>query len=96
MGTMLQAHRFSEADFRGTRFADWPTDVKGNSDLLVLTQRDAIRDIHDAYLEAGADIVETNSFTSTRVAQADYRMESLVAGAQPRGGARRARSGGCA
>jgi 5-methyltetrahydrofolate--homocysteine methyltransferase len=78
MGTMLQAHRFTEADFRGTRFADWPADVKGNSDLLVLTQPEAIRGIHDAYLEAGADIVETNSFTSTRIAQADYRMESLV------------------
>ncbi len=78
MGTMLQAHHFSEADFRGARFADWPADVKGNSDLLVLTQPDAIRGIHDAYLEAGADIVETNSFTSTRIAQADYGMESLV------------------
>ena len=78
MGTMLQAHRFTEADFRGARFADWSSDVRGNSDLLVLTQPDAIRDIHDAYLEAGADIVETNSFTSTRIAQADYRMESLV------------------
>ena len=78
MGTMLQSHRFSEADFRGTRFTDWPVDVKGNSDLLVLTQPDAIRGIHEAYLEAGADIIETNSFTSTRIAQADYRMESLV------------------
>jgi 5-methyltetrahydrofolate--homocysteine methyltransferase len=78
MGTMLQSHRFSEADFRGTRFADWPVDVKGNSDLLVLTQPDAIRGIHEAYLEAGSDIIETNSFTSTRIAQADYRMESLV------------------
>jgi 5-methyltetrahydrofolate--homocysteine methyltransferase len=78
MGTMLQSHRFSEADFRWSRFADWPTDVKGNSDLLVLTQPDAIRAVHEAYLEAGADIIETNSFTSTRIAQADYRMESLV------------------
>ncbi len=78
MGTMLQAHRFSEADYRGMRFAGWSTDVKGNSDLLVLTQPAAIRAIHEAYLEAGADILETNSFTSTRIAQADYRMESLV------------------
>src|SRR4026207_1502587 len=78
MGTMLQGYRFSEGDFRGTRFAEWTVDVKGNSDLLVLTQPDAIRGVHEAYLAAGSDIIETNSFTSTRIAQADYGMESLV------------------
>jgi 5-methyltetrahydrofolate--homocysteine methyltransferase len=78
MGTMLQAYRFSESDFRGARFADWAVVVKGNSDLLVLTQPDAIRGVHEAYLAAGSDIIETNSFTSTRIAQADYGMESLV------------------
>ena len=78
MGTMIQQHRFSEAEFRGERFADWPKDVRGNNDLLILTQPDAIRAIHLAYLEAGADIVETNTFSSTRIAQADYGMEDLA------------------
>ena len=78
MGTMLQTYRLGEADFRGDRFRDWPVDVKGNSDLLSLTRPDVVRAIHEAYLEAGADIIETNTFTSTRIAQADYRMESLV------------------
>src|SRR5664279_4527866 len=78
MGTMIQQHKFSEADFRGTRFADWPRDLRGNNDLLSLTQPDAIRAIHLAYFEAGADIVETNTFSSTRIAQADYGMEELV------------------
>jgi len=78
MGTMLQAYRFSEADFRGTRFADWPRDLRGNNDLLSLTQPDAIRTIHAAYFEAGADIVETNTFSSTAIAQEDYGMAGLV------------------
>jgi len=78
MGTMIQAHKLEEQDFRGSRFADWPCDLKGNNDLLVLTQPEIITDIHRAYLEAGADIIETNSFNSTQIAMADYQMESLV------------------
>ncbi|MEW4981629.1 MAG: methionine synthase [Cycloclasticus sp.] len=77
MGTMIQAYNFSESDYRGERFSDWPSDVKGNNDLLSLTQADTIRAIHLAYLEAGADIIETNTFNSTRVAMADYDMEDL-------------------
>ncbi|QPE17969.1 methionine synthase [Providencia rettgeri] len=79
MGTMIQQHKLSEAQFRGERFADWPSDLKGNNDLLVLTQPDIIRDIHSQYFEAGADIVETNTFNSTSIAMADYKMESLSA-----------------
>ncbi|HUI20992.1 MAG TPA: methionine synthase [Methylocella sp.] len=79
MGTMIQQHKFGETDFRGTRFAAWPRDLRGNNDLLSLTQPQAIRAIHLAYFEAGADIVETNTFSSTRIAQADYGMEELVA-----------------
>jgi 5-methyltetrahydrofolate--homocysteine methyltransferase len=71
MGTMIQQHKFSEAEFRDERFKDWPRDLRGNNDLLSLTQPDAIRDIHLAYLEAGADIIGTNTFNSTRVSQAD-------------------------
>ncbi|MBB4304851.1 5-methyltetrahydrofolate--homocysteine methyltransferase [Rhodobium orientis] len=78
MGTMIQGYGFSEADYRGTRFADWNSDVKGNNDLLNLTQPDAIRDIHRAYIDAGADILETNTFSSTTIAQADYGMEELA------------------
>ena len=78
MGTMIQRHRLTEADFRGERFRDWPVDLRGNSDLLVLTRPDVIAGIHRAYLEAGADILETNTFTATTIAQADYRMESLA------------------
>ena len=78
MGTMIQSHRFTEADYRGERFADWHQDVAGNNDLLSLTQPDAIEAIHRAYLDAGADIVETNTFNSTTVSMADYGMESLV------------------
>ncbi len=78
MGTMVQRHALSEQDFRGERFADWPVDVKGNNDLLVLTRPDIIGGIHEAYLAAGADILETSTFNSTRVAMADYRMEELV------------------
>jgi len=78
MGTMIQRYKLDEADYRGERFKDWPTDLKGNNDLLSLTQPNIIRDIHRAYLEAGADIVETNTFNSTTVSMADYGMEELV------------------
>jgi 5-methyltetrahydrofolate--homocysteine methyltransferase len=78
MGTMIQQYKFSEADFRGERFKDWARDLRGNNDLLSLTQPDAIRDIHRAYLDAGADILGTNTFNSTRISQADYGMEGLA------------------
>ena len=78
MGTMIQQHKLSEADFRGARFAEWPVSLKGNNDVLSLTQPDIIRNIHLAYLEAGADIIETNTFSSTSVAMADYGMEALA------------------
>ncbi len=78
MGTMIQQLGLDEADFRGARFADWPRDVKGNNDLLNLTLPDAIADIHNVFLDAGADILETNSFNATRVALADYGMEGLA------------------
>ena len=79
MGTMIQRYRLEEADFRGSRFAEWSCDLKGNNDLLVLSQPAVIREIHDAYLAAGADILETNTFNATSIAMADYRMESLSA-----------------
>ncbi|WP_370881466.1 methionine synthase [Pantoea anthophila] len=79
MGTMIQRYRLAEADFRGSRFAEWSCDLKGNNDLLVLSQPAVIREIHDAYLAAGADILETNTFNATSIAMADYRMESLSA-----------------
>lgn len=75
---MIQRHQLTEADYRGTRFAEWPCDVKGNNDLLVLTRPDVIGGIHQAYLDAGADIIETNTFNATSIAMADYAMESLV------------------
>ncbi|MEA2857854.1 MAG: 5-methyltetrahydrofolate--homocysteine methyltransferase, partial [Methylobacteriaceae bacterium] len=78
MGTMIQDLRYDEAQFRGSRFADWKQDVRGNNDLLILTQPDAVRDIHLAYFQAGADIVATNTFSSTAIAQADYGMEEIV------------------
>lgn len=78
MGTMIQSFKLEEADFRGERFADWPQDVKGNNDLLILSRPDVIADIERAYLDAGADIIETNTFNSTRVSQADYGMEELA------------------
>ncbi|HMO31509.1 MAG TPA: homocysteine S-methyltransferase family protein [Lacibacter sp.] len=78
MGTMIQRHRLSEADYRGERFSDWPSDLKGNNDLLCLTQPHIIRDIHTQYLEAGADIIETNTFNAQRVSLADYHMEALA------------------
>ena len=78
MGTMLQEYKFTEADFRAIRFKDWPHPLQGNNDLLSLTQADAIAEIHRKYLAAGADILETNTFSSTSVAMADYHMEELV------------------
>ncbi|MEW6123555.1 MAG: methionine synthase [Pseudomonadota bacterium] len=78
MGTMIQGLKLDEAGYRGARFADWPQDVKGNNDLLNLTQPDAVRDIHLEYFLSGADIVETNTFSSTTIAQADYAMEALA------------------
>ena len=77
MGTMIQRHDLTEADCRGARFAAWPRDLKGNNDLLTLTQPDIIRGIHQAYLDAGADILETNSFNANRISMADYGMEDL-------------------
>ncbi|MDN5924103.1 MAG: homocysteine S-methyltransferase family protein, partial [Xanthomonadales bacterium] len=89
MGTMLQSHQLDEAGFRGVRFADGfdsqrpdspqtPRDLQGDNDLLSLTQPDIIRGIHHAYLEAGADLIETNTFNSTSISQADYQLEHLV------------------
>ncbi len=78
MGTMLQRYNFSEEDFRGNRFKDYSTSLKGNNDLLSLTQPNAIADVHRKYFEAGADIVETNTFSATTIAMADYNMEDLV------------------
>ncbi|WP_454918577.1 methionine synthase [Xanthobacter sediminis] len=78
MGTMIQALKLDEAGYRGDRFKDWPRDVRGNNDLLSLTQPDAVRDIHLKYFLAGADIVETNTFSGTFIAQADYGMEEIV------------------
>ncbi len=78
MGTMLQQYHFTEEDFRGERFKDYPVALKGNNDLLSLTQPQAIEEVHRKYFEAGADIVETNTFSGTRIAMADYNMENLV------------------
>ena len=78
MGTMIQAEELTEADYRGTRFADWPSDLRGNNDLLSLTRPDLIRDIHARYLVAGADIVETNTFNANSVSMADYDMQDLT------------------
>src|SRR4051794_30735195 len=78
MGTMIQRHGLSESDFRGERFEDWPQDVRGNSDVLSLTQPELIRDIHREYLQAGADFVETNTFNAQRISQADYGMQDLA------------------
>ena len=78
MGTMIQRHRLGEAEFRGERFKDHGRDVQGDNDLLVLTQTAVVESIHHASLEAGRDIIETNTFTATAVAQADYGMESVV------------------
>lgn len=78
MGTMLQRNAFEEADFRGERFKDFPHPLKGNNDLLSITQPEAVKAVHRAYFEAGADIVETNTFSGTTIGMADYHMEDLV------------------
>ena len=78
MGTMIQQHKLSEADYRGDRFKDWKSDLKGNNDLLSLTQPQIIKDIHKQYLEAGADIIETNTFNAQRISLADYNMQDLA------------------
>src|SRR5215212_7336174 len=78
MGTMIQRYKLAEEDYRGERFKDWHKDVKGNNDLLSITQPQIIEAIHTQYLEAGADIIETNTFSSTSIAQADYDMQSLA------------------
>ncbi len=78
MGTMIQRYKLSEADYRGERFKDWSSDIKGNNDLLCLTQPQIIKAIHKEYLEAGADIIETNTFNAQRISLADYNMQSLA------------------
>jgi 5-methyltetrahydrofolate--homocysteine methyltransferase len=77
MGTMIQTYEFSESDYRGTQYADWHCDVKGNNDLLAITQPDIIRTIHEQYLAAGSDIIETNTFNATTIAMADYDMQDI-------------------
>ena len=79
MGTMIQRYKLSEADYRGERFKDWPSDLKGNNDLLVLTKPEVIREIHEQYLAAGADILETNTFNGNRLSQADYGLQDYTA-----------------
>src|ERR1700679_528403 len=78
MGTMVQQYRLKQQDFRGERFKNHPKDLKGNNDLLVLTRPDVIEEIHLAYLEAGADLIETNTFNANRISQADYHLEPLA------------------
>jgi 5-methyltetrahydrofolate--homocysteine methyltransferase len=78
MGTMIQRYRLHEQDYRGDRFKDWHTDVKGNNDLLCLTQPHIVKEIHKQYLEAGANILETNTFNSQQISLADYDMQSLA------------------
>ena len=79
MGTMIQRRKLEEADYRGEQFADWPSDLKGNNDLLALTNPDVIREIHEEYLEAGADILETNTFNGNRLSQSDYGLQDHTA-----------------
>src|SRR5215212_5009487 len=78
MGTMIQSYGLSESDYRGERFADHPGELGGNNDLLSITRPQIIRDIHEAAMAAGSDIIETNTFNSTSIAQADYRLEDLA------------------
>ncbi len=94
MGTMIQRHRLEERDFRGDRFAGHGIDLKGNNDVLVLTRPDIIRDIHRQYLDAGADIIETNTFNANAVSQSDYGLEALVYDLNLEGARRRAIGGG--
>jgi len=78
MGTMIQRYKLSEADFRGDRFKDWPSSLRGNNDLLCLTKPETIAEIHEAFLTAGADILETNTFNATSISQSDYGTQDLV------------------
>ena len=78
MGTMLQQYKFTEEDFRGERFKDYASPLQGNNDLLSITQPEAVKEVHRKYFLAGADIVETNTFSGTTIAMADYQMEDLV------------------
>ena len=78
MGTMIQSYDLTEEDYRGERFADHPGELKGNNDLLSITQPKIIRDIHEATLDAGSDVIETNTFSSTSIAQTDYEMQDLA------------------
>ena len=78
MGTMIQRHGLTEEDYRGDRFADWGQDLRGNSDVLSLTRPEVIRSIHREYLDAGADVVETNTFNAQRISQSDYGMSELA------------------
>ena len=78
MGTMIQRHQLTEEDYRGERFAAWPSDLRGNNDLLSITAPEVIREIHAEYLEAGADLIETNTFNAQRISMADYGMEDLT------------------
>ena len=78
MGTMIQKHKLTEEQYRGDRFKDWASDIKGNNDLLTLTQPQIIKEIHQQYFKAGADIIETNTFNSNSISMADYKMECLV------------------
>src|SRR5712672_3021571 len=78
MGTMIQQHKLTEADYRGERFKDWPSDLKGNNDLLCLTQPQIIKEIHKQYLGAGADIIETNTFNAQKISLADYHMQEFA------------------
>src|SRR3569833_2081749 len=78
MGTMIQRYKLTEQDFRGERFAYHPTDLQGNNDLLNITRPDIIKAIHNEYLDAGADIIETNTFSTQRISLADYQMEELA------------------
>ena len=92
MGTMIQGYELEEADYRGERFAGHGSDLKGNNDLLVLTQPQIIRDIHAAYLDAGADILETNTFNANAISQADYGLQGVVYDGFIRNGSRRRQS----
>src|SRR3954449_9234681 len=78
MGTMIQKYKLEDSDYRGERFKDWKHAVKGNNDLLVLTKPQVIEEIHKKYLESGADIIETNTFSCTRISMSDYGMEEFV------------------
>ena len=94
MGTMIQTYKLDEAGFRGERFKDWPQDLKGNNDLLSLTQPQIIQAIHRQYLEAGADIIESNTFNSTSISLADYKLGEAGLRVERGGGAQRAGGGG--